>query len=97
MTSLREIKAKLDAQASSLNLLHNSLEVLAESQGKLLAALNELGGQIKGLGDGLADEIRNATETIQSLPYRKVPRGYRCPICTTPRQSKKVRPVKRRR
>ena len=51
MTSLKQIKAKLDT--------------LAENDGKLLAALNELSGQIKGLGDGLADEIAGLRKEIQ--------------------------------
>jgi hypothetical protein len=38
------------------------LKSVAEAQGKLLAGINALEGQIKGLGDGLVDEIRKLCE-----------------------------------
>jgi len=56
--------------------INEKLDALAESQGKLLAGINELSGQIKGLGDGLVDEIRLLGQVIKEDEARGWGSGY---------------------
>jgi uncharacterized protein YoxC len=77
MTSLREIKAKLDAlqqsqdvlRQSTIGLLIEEVRAIAESQGKLLAALNETDARVMAE----CEEIRGMiSQVFQELQIVKV-------------------------
>jgi len=90
MVSLREIRAALARTESTLNGINievgtNSkimdaflvrLEAVEQSQGKLLAALNELDGRVRGLGDGLADKLNYLDLEIPHCINTKIDRSH---------------------